>query len=176
MTQLLLEGHNVLTLDEPTNHLDVSSCEALELALLSYEGSMIIISHDRYFLDQVADRILWLEADNWYLTLGGYTEAKAAYDERRIKEKKAKGASNAKGASHNEGASSTSKNSPLAKLKTAVIEDRIIACEERIEDLHSKMADPEIYLNGAKMKELGEAEDVARKELEELEDEYAPRD
>ena len=55
---LMLEGANCLLLDEPTNHLDIESVEMLEASLESFEGTAIFVSHDRYFLDRIADRIL----------------------------------------------------------------------------------------------------------------------
>ncbi len=55
---LMLEGANCLLLDEPTNHLDIESVEMLESALESFEGTAVFVSHDRYFLDRIADRIL----------------------------------------------------------------------------------------------------------------------
>jgi ATP-binding cassette subfamily F protein 3 len=54
----MLEGSNCLLLDEPTNHLDIESVEMLEGALETFEGTAIFVSHDRYFLDRIADRIL----------------------------------------------------------------------------------------------------------------------
>jgi len=59
--QLLLDKPNVLVLDEPTNHLDIASCEALERALASFEGTILCVSHDRYFLDRTIKRLLVLE-------------------------------------------------------------------------------------------------------------------
>jgi ATP-binding cassette subfamily F protein 3 len=55
---LMLRGANCLLLDEPTNHLDIESVEMLERALESFEGTAIFVSHDRYFLDRISDRIL----------------------------------------------------------------------------------------------------------------------
>jgi len=55
---LMLEGANCLLLDEPTNHLDIESVEMLEAALEDFDGTAIFVSHDRYFLDRIADRIL----------------------------------------------------------------------------------------------------------------------
>ena len=55
---LMLEGANCLLLDEPTNHLDIESVEMLEAALESFEGTAIFVSHDRYFLDRMADQIV----------------------------------------------------------------------------------------------------------------------
>lgn len=72
LLKLMLSGANFLLLDEPTNHLDISSCEALENALLSYDGTLFIISHDRYLINKLADRVYKLNqngADNY---LGNY--------------------------------------------------------------------------------------------------------
>jgi ATP-binding cassette subfamily F protein 3 len=75
---LMLSDANMLLLDEPTNNLDIPSAEVLEDALSEFEGSMLIISHDRYFLDRVVDRIV--ELDEGMLTeyLGGYSDYQAA--------------------------------------------------------------------------------------------------
>jgi ATP-binding cassette subfamily F protein 3 len=54
----MLQGANCLLLDEPTNHLDIESVEMLEAALESFDGTAIFVSHDRYFLDRMADRIV----------------------------------------------------------------------------------------------------------------------
>ncbi len=74
LTKLMLSGANVLILDEPTNHLDIPSKEALEEALLSYDGTLLAVSHDRYFINRLADRIL-------ELTHGGMTSVAGNYDD-----------------------------------------------------------------------------------------------
>jgi ATP-binding cassette subfamily F protein 3 len=71
---LMLGGANLLALDEPTNHLDIESCEALEAALEAYDGTVIAISHDRYFLDRIADRILEVRDGEVFSYEGGYSE------------------------------------------------------------------------------------------------------
>src|SRR5205807_4708861 len=63
LARLVALGVNVLVLDEPTNHLDLWACDALEQALLDFEGSAIVVSHDRYFLNRVVDLLLVLEGD-----------------------------------------------------------------------------------------------------------------
>ena len=81
LAKLIYSGVNVLVLDEPTNHLDILSREALEDALDAYEGTIITISHDRYFLDRMATQILALDgsggAEHYH---GDYTE----YHEWRV--------------------------------------------------------------------------------------------
>ncbi|MBI4673273.1 MAG: ATP-binding cassette domain-containing protein [Chloroflexi bacterium] len=73
MAKLMLQGANLLMLDEPTNHLDIQSAEVLEEALEDYNGSLLMISHDRYFLDNVATRIVELENGRLTEYLGNYT-------------------------------------------------------------------------------------------------------
>ncbi len=73
MAKLMLQGANFLLLDEPTNHLDIRSAEVLEEALEDYDGTLLIISHDRYFLDVVVNRIVELEDGKLTEYLGNYT-------------------------------------------------------------------------------------------------------
>ena len=82
LAKMLKSGGNLLLLDEPTNDLDVETLRALELALLEFPGSAIVISHDRWFLDRIATHILAFEGDSqvvWFT--GNYTE----YEEDRKK-------------------------------------------------------------------------------------------
>ena len=84
LLMLMLSGANCLILDEPTNHLDIDSAEVLEAALEEYDGTVIVVSHDRYFLDRIADRIVEVAGGEARSYVGGYTawrEAKAPKQE-----------------------------------------------------------------------------------------------
>jgi ATP-binding cassette subfamily F protein 3 len=70
---LTLGGANCLVLDEPTNHLDIDSAEVLERALEEYDGTVVVISHDRYFLDRIVDRIVEIRDGELFSYDGGYT-------------------------------------------------------------------------------------------------------
>lgn len=83
MARLLLSGANLLLLDEPTNHLDIAAVEWLEDFLRNYTGAVIVISHDRYFLDRVTSRTLELSGGTAYITNGNYS----THREKREKEK-----------------------------------------------------------------------------------------
>ena len=72
LLKLMLAGHNLLLLDEPTNHLDIASREALEQALDGYTGTVLAVSHDRYFINRMADRILRLTHEGCDSYLGNY--------------------------------------------------------------------------------------------------------
>jgi ATP-binding cassette subfamily F protein 3 len=75
---LMLEGANCLLLDEPTNHLDIDSVELLERRLEEFEGTAIFVSHDRYFLDRIADRILEVADARLRSYEGGWSSWRAA--------------------------------------------------------------------------------------------------
>ena len=79
LAQLILRQPNVLLLDEPTNHLDIAARTALEAALEEYDGTLIVVSHDRYFLDTVCDRLWIVEDGRVEVFLGTYSE----YAEKR---------------------------------------------------------------------------------------------
>jgi ATP-binding cassette subfamily F protein 3 len=71
---LVLSGANFLLLDEPTNNLDIASAEVLEQALSEFEGTVLVISHDRYFLDQVIDRIIALDGGQVFDYPGNFSD------------------------------------------------------------------------------------------------------
>lgn len=85
LARLMLSGANCLVLDEPTNHLDIASAEVLEGTLSTYSGTLIVISHDRYFLDRVVDRIVEVDDGGLALYEGGYS----AYLEQKARRRAA---------------------------------------------------------------------------------------
>lgn len=74
LAKLLLEEPDIILLDEPTNHLDLRSIEWLESYLLNYKGAVIIVSHDRYFLDKIVSKVIDIENSNVQMYLGNYTD------------------------------------------------------------------------------------------------------
>ena len=74
LLKLLLEDNNLLLMDEPTNHLDMESKDTLEEALKAYEGSLVTVSHDRWFLDQVVNRIWEVNEGKVTVYYGNYTD------------------------------------------------------------------------------------------------------
>src|SRR6185295_6254433 len=179
LTRLLIEGNNVLLLDEPTNHLDVPSREALELALAVYEGTLIVVSHDRYFVEQVADRMLWIENGEAHLTEGGFMAALAKREKRR-----ALAATQAKSEPSKKPVIVSApppppppkkKSSKFSSMKTEELEKRIMKAEERLRVLQEAFAKPEVYLHAGKTKDVKDEESEVRAELRELESEYSSR-
>src|SRR5690606_29080176 len=73
LAKVLKTGGNVLVLDEPTNDLDLPSLRMLEEAIADFEGSVLVVSHDRYFLDRICDQIIAFEEDGVHFTPGNYS-------------------------------------------------------------------------------------------------------
>ena len=83
LLKLMLSGANFLVLDEPTNHLDIASGEALEAALSEFDGTLLIVSHDRYFINRLATRVLYLSETGVESYLGGYDDFLEALSARQ---------------------------------------------------------------------------------------------
>ncbi|MBQ5968609.1 MAG: ABC-F family ATP-binding cassette domain-containing protein [Clostridia bacterium] len=82
LLKLMLSGANFLILDEPTNHLDIQSREALEVAFDTFDGTMLVVSHDRYFINRLATRVLRLRPDGIDSVTGNYDDFCAAFPAR----------------------------------------------------------------------------------------------
>lgn len=87
---ITLSGANFLLLDEPTNHLDIPSCEVLEDALLDFDGTILAVSHDRYFLDRIATRIIELHGDGTSEYLGNYSDYESQKGRQSVQGRKLK--------------------------------------------------------------------------------------
>jgi ATP-binding cassette, subfamily F, member 3 len=172
LTAMLVEGKNVLILDEPTNHLDIPSREALEIALATYEGTLIIVSHDRHFVDQMADRMLWIEDGEAHLTEGGFAEAL----ERREKRKAVKAAAKEVVKKTQVVASvEPARKSPWAKLSKEDLEAKIARNEGRVNELEVAFTRSDFYLDPARMKSGKEEVARLKSELASLEEEWLTR-
>ena len=176
LTRLLIEGNNVLLLDEPTNHLDVPSREALELALAVYEGTLIVVSHDRYFVEQMADRMIWIENGEAHVTEGGF----AAALDRRERRKAAAPKSRPEPSKKPVVASAPPPTVPpaaarFAKLKTEELEARIMAAETKLRELEASFTRPDVYLNPDRIRDARAEEGSVRADLAALEQEYLGR-
>ena len=129
LLKLMLAGGNFLLLDEPTNHLDTGSREALENTLNENEGTLLIISHDRYFINKLADRILYLDKNGITEYLGNYDYFSEKYKEKTTDLNTNKPKSEEK-TKTNEYKQRKEQQSNLRKLKT-----RIRKCEEEMAEL-----------------------------------------
>lgn len=172
LLKLMLGKANMLLLDEPTNHLDIHSREALENALSNYGGTLLVVSHDRYLINKLADRIVWLDK-NGTVNIDGnydrYIELKAAKEqaEQTNLAVQAKAVTEAKKNDYKE---RKERESTLRKLNGA-----LKRCEQAIEDVETKTAElaqqmskPEIATDYEKASKLSEEIAVLKEKEEEL--------
>ncbi len=159
LAMLAAADANVLILDEPTNHLDLWARDALERALRDFEGTVMFVSHDRYFLNKVADHLLVVEPGRFRVIDGNYDtylnlvrQAKAvAEDEANQADRSVSASQNGEAGSKASRASRKKRRFPYRKL--ADIEADIHHREDRIETLHAALTDPEILRDGARVKQ-----------------------
>jgi ATP-binding cassette subfamily F protein 3 len=175
LTKLLVEGCNVLLLDEPTNHLDLPSREALEVALAAYEGTLIVVSHDRHFVDQMADRMLWIEDGAFHLSEGGFAEALARREKRKA-EAARNGPRTVSRAPVAPSAPPPPKpKSPYSKLGADELERRIAEAGGKLRALEASFADPGVFKKAAKLKAAKEEAERLKAEIAGMEEEWLTR-
>lgn len=143
LLSLMLGGHNLLLLDEPTNHLDSASREELEATLLQYSGTMLIVSHDRYFINKLSTRILELSENGFTEYLGDYDYYIEKREQRQptaIKTETAKKPEkvNDYKLKKEQAAQQRKMKSQLAKTETEIAD-----LEAELEEIQAKLADPE---------------------------------
>ena len=172
--KLILSNSNFLLLDEPTNHLDIDSKEVLEEALLNYEGTLFTISHDRYFLNTVIDKILVLDENGITEYLGNYDyyiEKKKQAQEMSIvatTEEKTKTQLKDEKRKEREQREIEKK----ARVKRQNIEKEIEEVELKIEELDFLMCQEEVYSNPEKAKEVSQNKSDLENRLSQLYEEW----
>jgi ATP-binding cassette subfamily F protein 3 len=164
---LVNSGANVLILDEPTNHLDLESREALEDALLAFDGAVILVSHDRALLEAVGDRTLSIVDGSLESHPVGWATYTRELEERLAAEAEAAPAKDGTGRAKKRsgGPKGPSKN---AKRKLAELERRIEAAEQGLKDLEHELADPDAWASPTSAKRAGDRHLAAKAELERL--------
>ena len=150
LLKLMLSRSNLLLLDEPTNHLDILSREALEEAILSYDGTLIVISHDRYFLNKVINRIVELQEEGTTEYLGNYSY----YVEKKLNplrfetyEELANGKTKTQLKEEKRKKREIEKEEKAKKLQIKKLEDEISKNEELLLSLQEDLCKEEIYSN-----------------------------
>ncbi|EXX88900.1 multidrug ABC transporter ATP-binding protein [Paenibacillus darwinianus] len=153
LAKLMLERANVLILDEPTNHLDLYSKEVLESALIDFEGTLFFISHDRYFLNKMAERIVELSPEGARYFLGNYDEMlekKKELEELRLEREQASRAKpgqpqQAADLSSYEADKQAKRDERQKQRRLEQLESDIAKLEEEIGSLEAELADPAVY-------------------------------
>jgi ATP-binding cassette subfamily F protein 3 len=174
LARLVAEGVNVLVLDEPTNHLDLWACDALEQALLEFEGTVVVVSHDRYFLNRVVDLLLVLDGtgrvhvihgnyDTWEMMRA---QQEAAERETEAKKKAARAPAPENVPPAGSGKQKKKRKFPYRKVEE--IEADIAASETALAELEQAMATPELYRDAQKVKETTRAFEDTKARLAQL--------
>lgn len=176
LAKLMLSEANFLILDEPTNHLDITSKEILEHALNDYTGTILYVSHDRYFINQTATRILELVNQTFVNYIGNYDyylekkeELTAAYStapEDSSISTDASAVSESKLSWQEQKEAQAKERKRQNELKKT--EERISAFEERDQEIDELMSQEEIFTNSVKCQELSVEKANILSELEEL--------
>lgn len=184
LAKLLLQDCNVLVLDEPTNDLDLNTLRALEEALVAFHGNVLLVSHDRWFLDRVATHVLHLDGQgHHFLHTGDISSMMERVDERAKSREAGGDGANPKTAVQEKGAASTpEKQKPKAaklsfkeKQELEALWTGIEEAEARIEAIDARLADPETYREAgeevaAMQKERGEIESDLERSMERWEE------
>ena len=175
LAKLMLSNANLLILDEPTNHLDIVSKEILENALNSYTGTILYVSHDRYFINATATRIIELTNQNIVNYIGNYDyylEKKDILGAKPITNNTSKSSSSA--ISKLNWQEEKVKQAQQKKIKNEIkrTEERMALIEAEIEELDNMYADPAISSDTAKLMEIHTRKEALSKELDELYDKW----
>ncbi|HVR35301.1 MAG TPA: ATP-binding cassette domain-containing protein, partial [Methylomirabilota bacterium] len=152
LAKVLKRGGNVIVLDEPTNDLDLPSLRMLEEALVDFGGSVLVVSHDRYFLDRVCDQIVAFEEDGVVVQTGGfsyYLEKKRERDERK-RAATTPAPLTAGGQDRPRNAARPRKLTFKEQREMEGMEGRIVEMEKRVQELQKTLNDPDFYVTRAK--------------------------
>ncbi|MFR4997028.1 MAG: ABC-F family ATP-binding cassette domain-containing protein [Clostridium paraputrificum] len=171
LLKLMLSRSNLLLLDEPTNHLDILSREALEEAILSYDGTLIVISHDRYFLNKVINRIVELQEEGTTEYLGNYSY----YVEKKLNplrfetyEELANGKTKTQLKEEKRKKREMEKEEKAKKLQIKKLEDEISKNEELLLSLQEDLCKEEIYSNPSESERVNKEIRILEEKIEDL--------
>lgn len=171
LLKLMLSKSNLLLLDEPTNHLDIPSREALEEAILTYDGTLIVISHDRYFLNKVINRILELQEDGATEYLGNYSY----YTEKKKNPKRfedleviANGKTKTQLNEEKKKKKAIEKEAKAKQKEIKALEDKISSKEQALQNLQEDLCKEEIYSNPTESERVNKEIKSLEAEIEQL--------
>ncbi|MCI9125777.1 MAG: ABC-F family ATP-binding cassette domain-containing protein [Eubacterium sp.] len=177
LAKLMLSEANLIILDEPTNHLDMTSKEILENAVNNYTGTVLYVSHDRYFINQTASRILELTNTKLINYLGNYDyyeekkeELTSVFAPEIVKEKETKAVS----ANKQDYLERKAEAARIRKLKNDIskVEEQIKKYEDRLNELDELIADETVATNSAKLNEISKEQNEISEKLDDLMQEW----
>ena len=167
LAKLILSPCNLLILDEPTNHLDITSKEILENALLDYEGTLIFVSHDRYFISKLADRVIEIENKTFMDYKGDYEYYLEKKTESVSSPVSEKNSSSVQKELRQQKKAAAANEKRIENEKKAV-QEKIAAMEARQQEIEALLTQEEIYTNIQKCMELNEELEEIKSGIESL--------
>ena len=145
LAKVLKTGGNLIVFDEPTNDLDLQSLRMLEEALANFPGTILCVSHDRYFLDRICDQIIAFEEDGVHVTPGNYSYYLEKRQDRENARRKKNAAAHRQSSARKKNERTTSKPRKITfaeKIELESIEEKILEAEEHAQTLEQKLGDP----------------------------------
>jgi ATP-binding cassette subfamily F protein 3 len=167
LAKLMLSQANFLLLDEPTNHLDIPSREVLEEALAVFEGTLLVVSHDRYFLDRIVNKLLVVEGHHIHVHLGNYSD----YLARQSQQEKAASPEDRpvkKDVDEWEQLRQKRRHRQKRERERRRLEDEIQRTEQRLQEIDDLLVDETVQCDWQRLAELGDEKKLLSTRLEEL--------
>jgi ATP-binding cassette subfamily F protein uup len=170
IAQLMLQPADVLLLDEPTNDLDIPTLEILEEGLLEFQGSLVLVTHDRYMLDRISTIVLGLDGQGSAQSFADYSQWEAWQTERKESEKAGDGnqAPRARTVAQQQQAAGRKKLGYLDAREYSTIEQRIAEAEQLLQAKRAQFEDPAIASDGPRLLSVHAEMETAQKKVDDL--------
>ena len=170
LAKLMLRHDNFLLMDEPTNHLDMDSREVLEGALEDFDGTILTVSHDRYFINRVANRVVEMTPEGAKEYIGNYDDylEKKRLEEAGIEEEAYGGKTKTQIDKEKRKARLAKESEKALRLKLKNAEEDVARTEEEIARLEAQMGDPETYRDSNLAQQVAKDHRAAQQRLDEL--------
>ncbi|OAZ75252.1 ABC-F family ATP-binding cassette domain-containing protein [Lactiplantibacillus plantarum] len=192
LTKLAMQNDNFLILDEPTNHLDIDSREVLEVALNDFDGTLLFVSHDRYFINQVATSVVEVSPEGTELFLGDYdyyidkkqeqSEIAAAAASQAAEKAAEAGAADStsattaaprsKGQQNYQASKQQQREKRKLERSVAALEEQMTALDEQATQIQTEMAQPEVSADVGKLQDLQKELEAINTQQEQVETEW----
>ena len=171
LAKLMLEKNNLLVLDEPTNHLDITSKQVLEDALENYEGTIVFVSHDRYFINKIANKVLDITGDDYSIYLGNYDYYLEKREQeliaKKLKEEKTDEVQEKVANDYVLGKEEKKRIRKLERTREELLE-KIELLEEKVTLVNNELTKEEVYTDAVKVQEYNEELRSLNQEIEDL--------
>ena len=171
LAKLMLEKNNLLVLDEPTNHLDITSKQVLEDALENYEGTIVFVSHDRYFINKIANKVLDITGDDYSIYLGNYDYYLEKREQeliaKKLKEEKTDEVQEKVANDYALGKEEKKRIRKLERTREELLE-KIELLEEKVTLVNNELTKEEVYTDAIKVQEYNEELRSLNQEIEDL--------